>query len=111
MTLLCRLCGTEHVERTTPRRLLHKRDYETCKGAGFKMLAEDGKARVVLIPRFSCNCQYRARIRLLAEDMLVLVHHPYAHQEQRRREGLAHYRERAQKLLGASPRPELVAED
>ena len=38
--------------------------------------------------RLYCDCQWRAQLRLVAEDLLPLLDHPAAFREARRRQGL-----------------------
>ena len=92
--MICTRCQTEPVERCHPRKLRKhtKQDYEYTKAAGFKMTAgADGKAAIVWIPRFHCDCGWLGQLRMIAEDLLPLVDDPRARREERRRAGLERY--------------------
>lgn len=72
MSHFCRQCRTEHRERTHPRFIRSTRDRAIVLQAGFEV-ATHGEHDIVWVPRFSCDCQWKARVRGVDTTLLELL--------------------------------------
>ena len=88
MSHFCRQCRTEHIERTHPRFIRSERDEAIVRGAGFEVTTHGDRA-VVWVPRFSCDCQWKARVRQVDSELLeLLLPDPLVYAEVARRDAL-----------------------
>jgi hypothetical protein len=79
----CRQCKTVYREQQHPRYLTTQRDRDRCRAAGYPITE---RGTVVWIARFSCDCDWRARLRYVHTELLsLLLPDPTVQQEIRRR--------------------------
>lgn len=67
LPVTCSQCRTPDQERATPRFLHNQRDRDRCRA--YNLPVED-RGRVVWYTRYSCDCQWRARLAGVHNDLL-----------------------------------------